>query len=134
MDTIERVFHRVNDEIRHARDLSIPVTLVLISIKNYKRYQALFGNEKVKSMFIHFEKFSRSRLGERDFSVRFDRNRILLVLPGKDKKYAVPLANAICNELIQSFSTRDVQLLVTFLTAEYPIDGKDAYGLVDAVS
>lgn len=134
MDTIERVFHRVNDEIKNARDLSIPVTLVLISIKNFKRYQALFGNEKVKSMFIHFEKFSRTRLGERDFSVRFDRSKILLVLPGKDKKFAVPLANAICNEMTQSFSTRDVQLLVTFLAAEYPIDGKDAYALVDAVS
>ncbi|HPV42555.1 MAG TPA: diguanylate cyclase [Spirochaetota bacterium] len=134
MDSIEKVFYRVNDEIKSARDLSIPVTLVLISIKNYKRYQALFGNEKVKSMFIHFEKFCRTRLSERDFSVRFDRNKILLVLPGKDKKFAVPLANTICNELIQSFSTRDVQLLVTFLTAEYPIDGKDAYGLVDAVS
>ncbi len=134
IDTIERVFNRVNDEIKNARDLSIPVTLVLISIKNYKRYHGLFGHEKVKSMFIHFEKFTRTRLGERDFSVRFDRNKILVVLPGKDKKFAVPLANAICNEMIQSFSTRDVQLLVTFLTAEYPIDGRDAFSLMDSVN
>lgn len=134
MDTIERVFNRVNDEIRHARDLSIPVTLVLISIKNYKRYQGLFGNEKVKSLFVHFEKFTRTRLSERDFSARFDRNKILLVLPGKDKKFAVPLANAICNEMVQAFSTRDAQLLVTFLSAEYPIDGKDAFSLMDAVN
>ncbi len=133
-DTIERIYNRVNDEIKNARDLSIPVTLVLISIKNYKRYHTLFGHEKSKRMFIHFEKFARTRLGGRDFSVRFDRNKILMVLPGKDKKYAVPLANAICNEMIQSFSTRDVQLLVTFLTAEYPVDGKDAYILVDAVN
>ncbi len=133
-DTIEGVFNRINDEIKNARDLSIPVSLVLLSIKNYKRYQGLFGNEKVKALFGHFEKFTRNRLGDRDFSVRFDRNRILIVLPGKDKKYAVPLANAICNELIQSFSTRDVQLLVTYLTAEYPLDGKDAYSLMDAVN
>lgn len=133
-DTIEGVFNRINDEIKNARDLSIPVTLVLLSIKNYKRYQGLFGNEKVKALFGHFERFTQTRLGDRDFSVRFDRNKILIVLPGKDKKYAVPLANAICNELIQSFSTRDVQLLVTYLTAEYPLDGKDAYSLMDAVN
>lgn len=133
-DTIEKVFNRVNDEIKNARDLSIPVTLVLISIKNYKRYHGLFGHEKVKNMFNHFEKFTRTRLSDREFSVRFDRNKILVVLPGKDKKFAVPLANTICNEMIQSFSTRDVQLLVTFLTAEYPIDGSDAYSLVDSVN
>ncbi|MBP7735290.1 MAG: diguanylate cyclase [Spirochaetes bacterium] len=133
-DTIEGVFNRINDEIKNARDLSIPITLILLSIKNYKRYQGLFGNEKVKNLFGHFEKFTRTRLGDRDFSVRFDRNKILIVLPGKDKKYAVPLANAISNELVQSFSTRDVQLLVTFLTAEYPLDGKDAYSLMDAVN
>jgi GGDEF domain-containing protein len=85
-------------------------------------------------MFNYLEKFIRSRLSDRDFSVRYDRNKILIVLPGKDKRYAVPLANTICSEMTQAFSTRDVQLLITFLTAEYPVDGKDAYSLVDAVN
>jgi GGDEF domain-containing protein len=134
IDTIERVFNRVDAEINNARDLNIPVTLVLLSVKNYKRYHSLFGHEKTKGMFNSFEKFIRSRLSDRDFSVRYDRNKILIVLPGKDKRYAVPLANTICNEITQAFSTRDVQLLITFLTAEYPVDGKDAYSLVDAVN
>jgi GGDEF domain-containing protein len=134
VDTIEGVFNRVDDEIRNARDLNIPVTLILLSIKNYKRFHAFFGHEKARNMFTHFEKFIRTRLSDRDFSVRFDRHKILIVLPGKDKKYAVPLANTVCNEMTHAFSTRDVQLLVTFLTAEFPLDGKDAYSLVDAVS
>lgn len=134
IDTIEGIFNRVNDEIKNARDLNIPVSLVLLSVKNYKRFHTLFGHEKVKGMFNHFEKFIRSRLGDKDFSVRYDRHKILVVLPGKDKKYAVPLANTICNELTRSFGTRDAQLLITFLTAEYPADGSDAYSLVDAVN
>lgn len=134
IDTIEGVFNRVTDEIKNARDLNIPVSLVLISVKNYKRFHSLFGQEKVKVMFNYFEKFIRSRLSEKDFSVRYDRHKILIVLPGKDKKYAVPLANTICNELSSSFGTRDAQLLITFLTAEYPVDGNDAYSLVDAVN
>lgn len=134
VDTIEGLFNRVNDEIRNARDLNIPVSLVLLSVKNYKRFHSLYGHDKVKGMFNYFEKFIRSRLSERDFSVRYDRHKILIVLPGKDKKYAVPLANTICNELSRSFGGREAQLLITFLTAEYPADGKDAYGLVDAVN
>jgi GGDEF domain-containing protein len=134
IDTIEGIFNRVNDEIKNARDLNIPVSLVLLSVKNYKRFHTLFGHEKVKSMFKYFEKFIRSRLSDRDFSVRYDRHKILIVLPGKDKKYAVPLANTICNELTHSFGTKEAQLLITFLTAEYPMDGKDAFSLVDAVN
>ncbi|MBN2158720.1 MAG: diguanylate cyclase [Spirochaetes bacterium] len=134
VDTIERVFNRVNDELKNARDLNIPLTLVLLSIKNYKRFHGLFGHEKTKSMFAHFEKFIKTRLSERDFSVRYDRHKILIILPGKDKKYAVPLANAVCVEMTQTFSTKEVQLLVTYLTAEYPIDGDNTYSLVDAVN
>jgi GGDEF domain-containing protein len=134
IDTIEGVFNRVEAEVNNARNLNIPVSLVLLSVKNYKRYHGLFGHEKTKAMFTYLEKFIRSRLSDRDFSVRYDRNKILVVLPGKDKRYAVPLANTICNEMTQAFSTRDVQLLITFLTAEYPVDGKDAYSLVDAVN
>ena len=134
IDTIEGVYNRIEDEIRNARDLDIPVTLILMSIKNYKRFHAQFGHEKAKSMFAHFEKFIKTRLSNRDFSVRFDRNKILIALPGKDKKYAVPLANTICNEMTHAYSTRDVQLLVTFLTAEFPLDGKDSFSLVDAVN
>ncbi|HPG51222.1 MAG: diguanylate cyclase [Spirochaetes bacterium] len=134
IDTIEGVYNRIEDEIRNARDLNIPVSLVLMSIKNYKRFHALFGHEKTKGMFAYFEKFIKTRLSDRDFSVRYDRNKILIVLPGKDKKYAVPLANAICNEMTHAYSSRDVQLLVTFLNAEFPLDGKDSFSLVDAVN
>jgi GGDEF domain-containing protein/GAF domain-containing protein len=134
VDTIEGVFNRVEAEVANARNLNIPLSMVLLSVKNYKRYHGLFGHEKTKAMFNYLERFIRSRLSDRDFSVRYDRNKILIVLPGKDKRYAVPLANTICNEMTQAYSTRDVQLLVTFLTAEYPVDGKDAYSLVDAVN
>ena len=134
IDSIESIFYRIEDDIRHARNLKIPLTVVLISIKNYKRFHGMFGQEKVRQMLSHFERFIRSRLSDRDFSVRFDRHKILMVLPGKDKKYAVTLANTVCTELIHAFSTREVQLLVTFLCAEFPLDGADTYSLIDAVN
>jgi GGDEF domain-containing protein len=133
-DSIERTIKRIDAEIAHAQDLGIPVTLIAITIKNYKRYHAIYGNLKVKEMLRHIEDFIFARLSERDFSVRYDRNKFMIVLTGKDKKYAVPLANAVCNELVNNFSTQEAQLLVTFLTAEYPLDGKDTSGLIDAVN
>ncbi len=133
-DSIERTVKRIGAEISYARDLGIPVTLVAITIKNFKRYQGVYGDKKVREMFRHVEEYISARLSDRDFSVRYDRNKVLIVLSGKDKKYAVPLANAVCNELVNNYSTNEAQLLVTFLAAEYPLDGKDTSALIDAVN
>ncbi|MBP7585913.1 MAG: hypothetical protein KBA61_17850, partial [Spirochaetes bacterium] len=70
---------------------------------------------------------------EPDFAVRYDRSKVLIALPGKNKKYAVPLANTIRNEVIQGFKKKEMQLLVTFLTAEYPEDGEDLHALLDVI-
>ena len=134
IDSIERTFKRIDEEIQYAEDLRIPLTLMVLAIKNYKRYHSMYGPEKVKKMFRHMEDFIKARLSDRDFSVRYDRHKILIVLTGKDKKFAVPLANTVCNEMTHSFSTHDAQLLVTFLTAEFPLDGRDTYSLIDAVN
>jgi GGDEF domain-containing protein len=134
IDSIEGTFKRIDEEIQYAENLRIPLTLVVLAIKNYKRYHSIYGPEKVKKMFRHMEDFIKARLSDRDFSVRYDRHKILIVLTGKDKKFAVPLANTVCNEMIHSFSTHEAQLLVTFLTAEFPLDGRDTYSLIDAVN
>ncbi|MBN2080037.1 MAG: diguanylate cyclase [Spirochaetes bacterium] len=134
IDTISRVYARLDDELANARELRIPVTVVLFTIKNFKRYHAMFGRERTKAMFEHFESFISSRISDRDFTVRYDRHKMLLVLPGKDRKYATPLGNAICAEMTRTYSTREVQLLMTFLSAEYPVDGSDSCALVDALN
>jgi GGDEF domain-containing protein len=133
-NSIERIFKRIDDEIKRAQELKIPLAMIMLAIKNHKRYHSAFGPEKIDEMSRHIEKFILSRLSDRDFSVRYDRHKILIVLAGKDKKFAVPLANAICNEMVRTFSTQDVQLLITFLTAEFPLDGGDTYTLIDAVN
>ncbi len=133
IDNVDFIYRRIEEEIANAGNLSIPLTLVLFSIKNFKRYYTVYGFEKSEELLNSFEEVIKNRLSEGDFSVRYDRHKILLVLPGKDKRYAVPMANAIRNDLIGAFSTRDMQLLITFLTAEYPADGTDSYSLVDVI-
>ena len=74
-----------------------------------------------------------NRLSDGDFASKIDRNKFLIVLVGKNKKFAVPFANALKNEIVQQFSDKELQLLVTFLMAEYPVDGSDLYSLLDAI-
>ncbi len=133
VDNIELVLKRINREILKAQSLKIPLTLVLFSIKNFKRYLHLFGLVEAKKLIAVLEGIIVERLSDPDFAIRYDRNKILIVLPGKNKKFSVPLANTIRNEVLQRFKNREMQLLVTFLTAEYPEDGADLYTLLDGI-
>lgn len=133
VDFIEPVLRRIENELQNARNLKIPLTVILFSIKNFKRYYTLYGRMEARRIIDALETIIRTRLADTDFSVRFDRNKVLIVLPGKNKKYAVPLANTVRNEIIQYFKQKEVQLLVTFLSAEFPEDGEDLYTLLDII-
>ncbi len=133
LDVVLPVYKRMEDELENAANLNIPLTIILFSLKNFKRYLSAFGIEKANELLRYLEETIVNRLADTDFTVRMDRNKFLLVLPGKNKKYAVPLANTIRNEMVQNFSTREIQLLITFLMAEYPEDGDNLYALLDTI-
>lgn len=133
IDIIVPVFNRINKELDNVRRLTIPLTIILFTIKNLKRYYAVQGIEKTQELISKIETVVISRLSDGDFTAKIDRNKFLIVLPGKSKKFAVPFANALKNEIVQQFSDRELQLLVTFLMAEYPEDGSDLFALLDAI-
>lgn len=133
IDVIVPVFNRINKELDNVTRLTIPLTIILFTIKNLKRYYAVQGIEKTQELMSKIETIVISRLSDGDFTAKIDRNKFLIVLPGKSKKFAVPFANALKNEIVQQFSDRELQLLVTFLMAEYPEDGSDLFALLDAI-
>ncbi|MDY6967292.1 MAG: diguanylate cyclase [Spirochaetota bacterium] len=132
-DNIELLLKRLNNELSKSDDLNVPLSIIYFSIRNLKRYYNLFGYDEAKKLIESVVKVIKGRLEEADFSFRLSRNKILVVLPGKDKKYAVPLANAIRNEILQGFTKKEMQLLITYLTAEYPEEGSDLYSLLDNI-
>ncbi|MFC1669507.1 GAF domain-containing protein [Spirochaetota bacterium] len=133
VDNFKIIVKRIQDEISNSKNLGIPLTLVLFSVKNYKRIYNLVGGKVVNSLFVYLEKVIKSRLSDFEFSVRYDMNKIMIILPGKDKKYSVPLASSIKNEMVHKFNKNNLDVLLTFLTAEYPGDGDNIYSLLDAV-
>ncbi|MGQ9842179.1 MAG: diguanylate cyclase domain-containing protein [Spirochaetota bacterium] len=133
IDVTLPVFNRIDKELANVTRLTIPLTIVLFTIKNLKRYHAVQGIEKTQQLMNKIEAIIISRLSDGDFTARIDRNKFLIVLPGKNKKFAVPFANALKNEMVQQFSDKELQLLVTFLMAEYPEDGSDVYSLLDSI-
>jgi len=132
-DNFNYMFKRIDDEIVKAQKLEYPLSIILFSIKNYKRFYTVMGHYEINEVINSFEKVIKNRIGDSDFSMRYDRHKILLVLPGKDKKYAIPLANVIKNDISHRYSNKDIQLLVTFLCAMFPEDGDNSYSLIDSI-
>jgi GGDEF domain-containing protein/GAF domain-containing protein len=133
IDNVEIIFKRIEDEISNSRNLGIPLTIALLSIKNYRRYYSLYGHSAFKQLLEKFEDLIKTRLSDNDFSLRYGRHKILIVLPGKDKKFAVPLVNTLCQEITGQFNNNEMQLLLTTLTSEFPKDGEDLYSLMDKI-
>ena len=133
IDNVEIILKRIDGELTGAKQMNIPLTIVLFSIKNFKRYSNLYGYRESVNLINYCVSIIKSRLAESDFSARIDRNKIVIVLPGKDKKYAIPLANFLRNEIMQGFKRKEMQLLITFLMSEFPADGDDLQTLLDII-
>ncbi len=132
-DLISMFYEKIENEMQHARDLNIPMSLVMFSVKNYKRFYERFGRIELEKLYMQIAEIIKLRLSHGDFSARVDRSKFLVVLPGKEKKYSMMLANTIKNEVIEKFSSSDFKLLITSLNSVFPEDGKDLFTILEVL-
>jgi diguanylate cyclase (GGDEF)-like protein len=124
-------YERIENELKHAQELNIPLSLVLFTIKNYKRFHERFGKIELDKLSESASGIIKSKLSAGDFSARIDRNKFMIVLPGKEKRYSIMLANTIKNEIIEKFNMSDFKLLITSLSSVFPEDGKDLFSILE---
>ncbi len=130
-DLTAMFYDRIEPEIKHAQELNIPLSLVLITIKNYKRFYDRFGKIELEKLTQIISEIIKSKIYAGDFSARIDRNKFLIVLPGKEKRYSIMLSNSIKNEIIEKYNMSDFSLLITSLISVFPDDGKDLFSILD---
>jgi GGDEF domain-containing protein len=133
MDPAMPVYNRIESEIIHADEMNIPLSLILLTLKNHKRFYERFGKIELEKLYEFTAQVIKSKITAGDFSVRIDRNKMLIVLPGKEKKYSIMLTNSIKNEIIDKYSMSDFKLLVTSLHSVFPDDGKDIFTLMEVL-
>jgi diguanylate cyclase (GGDEF)-like protein len=127
------LYGRIESELSRSSEMNIPLSLVMVSIKNFKRFHDRFGRIEMNRLFEKISAIVKSKLYSADFSVRIDRHRFLLVLPGKDRKYSTMLANILKNEIAELYNNSDFKLLVSSVISVYPDDGKDLFTLLDVL-
>jgi len=132
-DLSDIFYHRIENEIKQARDLNIPLSLIQLTIKNYKRFYERFGNIELDKLSSVSSEIIKTKLSEGDFFAKIDRNKFLLVLPGKEKRYSIMLSNSIKNEITERFDMSDFKLLITSMNSVFPEDGKDIFSILEVL-
>jgi hypothetical protein len=133
-DIIGKPLLRMEQTVSTADDLGITVSFIMFSIKNIKRYRALFGIDDAERLIVRLREIIESRISHSDYGLRIESGKVIVVLQGKAKRFAVPFATTIRNELAASFKERDNQIMLSFLIAEYPADGKSVHEILDFLS
>ena len=131
IDSTEYLFNRIEYDLKYAHDLNIPASILLITIKNFKRFYDRFGRFELKKLCDLTAEIIKKRLTGGDFSARIDRHKFLLVLPGKDKRYATMLSNVIKKEIMNNYNLFDFKLLISSNNALFPDEGKDIFTLLE---
>jgi len=132
-DLTDGFYSRLEKELKRATDMSIPVAVISLSIKNYKRYYEYFGKIELLKMFEAISELIKARLSAGDFSVRTDRNKFIIVLPGKEKKYCASFTAILKNEILSAFNTTEFRLLIGFISSVFPDDGNDIFSLLEII-
>ena len=132
-DLTSTFYEKIENEIQHAKDLNIPMSLIMFSIKNYKRFYERFGRIELEKLNRQISEVIKARLSPGDFSARIDRSKFLVVLPGKEKKYSIMLANTVKNEIVDTYNSSDFKLLITSLNSVFPEDGKDLFTILEVL-
>lgn len=123
-DLLSSYLKKLSDEIKHADEMNIPLTFSGFCIKNMKRLVAVYGDKQADSILFSLSEAIERRLSETDFAVRYSRNSIIAVFPGKQKKSVSVAANLIKNEVTEKFRKYEVPVMINFLTCEYPDEAK----------
>lgn len=133
LKTFNSIVEKINREISRAESLSMPLTLIMVTVKNFKRLFNTLGADSANEFFLAMENLTAQRISDSDTFMRYDKNRMLILLPGKDKKYASALANSIKTELNSCWPDPDGSPLVTVLISQFPGDADNVYSLLDLI-
>jgi len=132
-DLTEVFYERIENELKHAQEMHIPLSLVLFTIKNYKRFHDRFGKIELEKLSGVVAEIIKSKLSEGDFSARIDRNKLMIVLPGKEKRYSIMLSNTIKNAIVARYNMSDFKLLITSMSSVFPEDGNDLFSILEVL-
>ncbi len=127
---------RLDEEVRRAIRYHRPCSLVILNLDNYRQFTDLYGGLAAEGTLRQVAEILKSKASEVDRVGRISDDEFALVLPERNKREAIELAEAIRRQIEQTVFKNGPQQLPCTVTAssgvsENPIDGATGQELFD---
>lgn len=122
-------------EISRSKRFNLPISLVIMDIDNFKKYNDMFGHPRGDRVLKIFAKLISENIRDLDFLARYGGEEFVLILPGTGKKEAGIVAEKI-RHLIEDAPFPEENklpekcLTVSLGTATYPHDTRNESELI----
>jgi len=122
---------RLDEELRRAMRYHRPCSLMVLNADNFRQFQELYGGLATESALRQLATLIKAQVTEVDRVGRMGPDEFAVILPERNKREAIDLAQAICQRVAQHPFMNGAQRVSRPLTisggiSENPIDGAAA--------
>lgn len=130
----EQFIHsRLEEEIKRAMTYHRPCAFILVNVDNFKTLYDKFGSRFAETALKKVATLIKDSVSEIDRVARFGDNEFAVLIPEKNKRNAIEIAENIRKKIEFSFSEeeRDKRITVSGGVSENPLDGVSANELIN---
>lgn len=113
--------HRLHLEIQRSKRFSLPLSLLMIDIDHFKRYNDTFGHPAGDKLLREFAEILRTHIREVDCPARYGGEEFVLILPGTTKQSARIVAEKL-RTLVEETDFSGTHITVSIGIASFPED------------
>ncbi len=132
-----RLQERLQEELSRSLRYHHPVTLLMIDVDYFKRYNDTYGHQQGDELLRLLAEILRQNIRQSDIVGRYGGEEFMVILPETDKESAVVLAQRLCEVVAHTPfpgypAGSPVRCTVSIGVASYPDDALTASDLVAA--
>jgi len=121
------------EEIKRAASFQKPCSLVLMAVDHFEDYHTAFGHMAAENVLTRLGFLLKETMSGLDQAARFGDHTFVLILPEKNKRHSIEIAEGLRGKIEELFSPeKDLhkRLTSSFAVTENPLDGASAPELI----
>lgn len=127
---------RLEAEIRRAARYGYKLTLLMIDIDNFKKFNDTYGHQTGDTVLKSISSLILKAIRGSDFAARYGGEEFSIILPDSDAEDAFIFSDRLRNKInhipVNVMGNRTTHVTISIGVASFPEDASDRKGLVDA--
>lgn len=114
--------NRLIDELERAKNLGIPLSLIMVDIDYFKEINDTFGHMVGDEVIIQLADLLRNIVRKGDIVTRYGGDEFFIILPGSGKQFTMKLGQRLLDTVKNNKFTKDIKLTLSLGMVTFPDD------------